>query len=163
MKTVVKWIVVVGMCWGMSSCFPFSWPFPEQERGRDDWALRCSRIVVNRMGEEVVMTVFTGQNIWFQEIAQDSSWYMDRDFHIYYECVPFQVLNGGVDSVVIYSGNAERLSAWSSFEESAEGRHFFKEDAWNVRVWDEEEYTNYEMTFELLPEDIRNRETIEND
>ena len=38
-----------------------------------------------------------------------------------------------------------------------------KEDSWKVRVWEEEQTTNYEITFELLPADTRNQISVEND
>lgn len=156
-------LLVAGMLLGLNSCYPFFWPFSWDEKIGDDWHFKCTRMVVNRMERDVVMTFFTGQHIWFENIGQDSTLYLDRETYISHECIPFDYLNAGVDSVVIYSKDAGRLCAWRNLEESGEGRQFFQEDSWKVRVWEEERTTNYEITFELLPADTRNQISVEND
>lgn len=63
------------------------------------------------------------------------------------------------DSVIIYSPTDETLKVWTEFDQNSSVKQFFKESSWSKKEWKTEdlksgEYTHYEWTFEIFPEDI---------
>jgi len=63
------------------------------------------------------------------------------------------------DSVTVSSLTHKTLKVWKESDQNSSVKQFFKESSWSKKEWKTEdlkagEYTHYEWTFEILPEDI---------
>lgn len=58
------------------------------------------------------------------------------------------------DSIVIFSLKGEKLCEWDEDGRNLPGKQFYKESSWKKRVWEKEEKSYYEWTFEINPGDI---------
>ena len=58
------------------------------------------------------------------------------------------------DSIVIFSLKGEKLCEWDEDGRNLPGKQFYKESSWKKRVWEKEEKSYYEWTFEINTGDI---------
>ena len=66
----------------------------------------------------------------------------------------YSLTPGLKDSIVIFSLKGEKLCEWDEDGRNLPGKQFYKESSWKKRVWEKEEKSYYEWTFEINPGDI---------
>lgn len=152
MRTILRIWILIGMALTLNSCLLFYFANLFKDLDEEEYIM-CSRAVVNKTGQDVVLKVFSEHDTLSRNIMQDSICFIEKEYDILVDSNPFEYLNTMLDSVVVYSKSNEILRKWYKSEQAEEGVQFFKEDSWEIRIW--QDGTCYEWTFELLPEDIQ--------
>lgn len=143
-------VILIGVLLGLESCYIFRKP-------GDDTDVMCSRLIVNQLDQDVIVKVYSPFNLRVGNIEQGNNWLMEKQ-GISDEIRPFEEMNAGIDSVVIYSVDDKTLKVWRKPEQTEDKRQFFDESSWKKREWKEGNYINYEWTFELVSEDFTIKE-----
>lgn len=150
---VIYSFILIGILLSIESCYLFRHP-------SDDTPVMCSRLIVNRLGQDINFKIYTPFSLSTANIKQDSIWLMEK-IAIAEEFEPFKFLNANIDSVVVYTLNGKTLNVWHKSGKNEEKQQFFNESSWKKREWEDKKYTYHEWTFELLPEDIKIKEQNE--
>ncbi|MDE5611751.1 MAG: hypothetical protein K2I90_07030 [Odoribacter sp.] len=154
MRTILRILILIGMALTLDSCLLFYFVNLFKDLDDEEFVI-CSRIVINKTGQDVTLKVFSEYDTLSRNIMQDSICFLEEKYGIFVDFYPFEFLNATSDSVVVYSKSNEILRKWYKSEQAEEGVQFFKEDSWKKRAWQNGNDSCYEWTFELLPEDIQ--------
>lgn len=140
-------VIFIGIFLKLESCYVFHKP-------DDDTDIMCSRLIVNHLNQNIILKVYSPFDLRSGNIGQDSSWLMEKQ-GFSDEIRPFDEMNTGIDSIVVYSVDGKILKAWRKFQKTENKRQFFDESSWKKREWKGGNYINYEWTFELVTEDLK--------
>lgn len=142
--------ILIGILLSIESCYFF-------RRPSADLDVDHSWFIVNRLEQDIIFKVYTPFDLKVGNIKQDSIWLMENVI-IAMGVEPFEYLNAGIDSVVVYSTDGKSLKVWRKWAQTEDKRQFFDENSWKKRECKEGGYINYEWTFELVSEDFTIKE-----